>query len=193
MSLPIINIRIGDVVNVLWAGRPPAQPWGLELICTTTLINKYGLHPSYVDGNNPDDRLNEINSTPYRLGNFRGYDHNADPPSPQIDVWLDLAYLDATGRGDYLLGDIYLRDGNGVILDGISLNQVTSASAEWQDIGTDWYIDTSDVQIYDGGIMITGFRRWNIDGGAWNSGSITSVFEESGDVVFEFYKEEPTR
>jgi len=73
-ALPTSNLKLYDVSMALGEGNNNISMYN---VFTSGSINAEGLDPNYCPGATPAARLANLQSTPYVLGKFRGYDHSA--------------------------------------------------------------------------------------------------------------------
>jgi hypothetical protein len=74
MALTTSNLKLYDVSMALGEGNYNISMYN---IFTSGSINAEGLDPNYCPGATPAARLTNLQTAPYVLGKFRGYDHAA--------------------------------------------------------------------------------------------------------------------
>jgi hypothetical protein len=73
-ALPTSNLKLYDVSMAIGEGNYNISMYN---VFTSGSINADGLDPNYCPGATPAARLTNLQTTPYVLGKFRGYDHAA--------------------------------------------------------------------------------------------------------------------
>jgi len=149
MALPITNLKMQDVYYVLNSSSSGSSI-GLDNLCLSFNVNKYGLDSTYCPGSTPDDRLTNLQTSPYHLSYFRNYDHSVTTTTTSTTGILTpfSSSIDADSSVNACLlscDQTYYHDGLGV----------------YPDIGDYVYSDASGLNpLSDGFYKYCGIENW---------------------------------
>lgn len=147
MALPTSDLTIEGVYSVL--NSRYAVPIKMADCFTIGTINKYGLNPAYVAGSTPNARLATLQTTPYKLGHFRGYDHSAVAPTSDSSIFIDVGTLQL---GWYIEGTIKAYNADDDTQIGLSvqvINLISNTTFNLYNLSGTYYI-VWNLTIYNG-------------------------------------------